>query len=286
MFGVQDMLAGWAIDPIPTAGIGLAAIGYVSAVRRLRGAGRSWPVRRNVAVGAGLLTLVIALDGPPDTLADTSFAVHMGQHLLIQQVAAPLLLLAAPITLVLRADPAWLRRRILVRILRSRAIYLLSRPPVAFMCFAVTLIASHLTGFYELALRNENVHALEHVAYLATALLFWYPAVGVDPGPARPEHVARLLYLLLIMPVMAFLGLAIASTGRVLYSYYAANPPPWGATPLQDQHLAGTLMWVSGMITIPPLVVVVLMRWLDQDEKKMTRRQPVAPMPRPAADNR
>lgn len=286
MFGVQDMLAGWAIDPIPTAGIGLAAIGYVSAVRRLRGAGRSWPVRRNVAVGAGLLALVIALDGPPDTLADTSFAVHMGQHLLIQQVAAPLLLLAAPITLVLRADPAWLRRRILVRILRSRAIYLLSRPPVAFMCFAVTLIASHLTGFYELALRNENVHALEHVAYLATALLFWYPAVGVDPGPARPEHAARLLYLLLIMPVMAFLGLAIASTGRVLYSHYAANPPPWGATPLQDQHLAGTLMWVSGMITIPPLVVVVLMRWLDQDEKKMTRRQPVAPMPRPAADNR
>jgi cytochrome c oxidase assembly factor CtaG len=276
VFGVQDMLAGWAIDPIPTAGIGLACIGYASAVRRLRRAGRSWPVRRNVAVGAGLLVLVIALDGPPDALADTSFAVHMAQHLLIQQVAAPLLLLGAPITLVLRADPAWLRRRVLVPILRSRAIYLLSRPPVAFLLFAVTLIASHLTGFYELALRNDNVHALEHVVYLTTALLFWYPAVGVDPGPARPEHAARLFYLLLIMPVMAFLGLAIASTGRVLYSHYAANPPPWGATSLQDQHAAGTLMWVSGMITIPPLVVVVLMRWLDQDEKKMSRRQPVA----------
>lgn len=276
MFGVQDMLAGWAIDPIPTAGIGLACIAYASAVHGLRRAGRSWPIRRNVAVGAGLLVLVIALDGPPDTFADTSFAVHMVQHLLIQQVAAPLLLLGAPITLVLRADPLWLRRRILVRVLRSRAVYLLCRPPVAFTLFAVTLIASHLTGFYELALRNENVHALEHLVYLATALLFWYPAVGVDPGPARPEQAARLFYLLLIMPVMAFLGLAIASTGRILYPHYAANPPPWGATPLQDQHLAGTLMWVSGMITIPPLVVVVLMRWLDQDEKNMTRRQPVA----------
>jgi cytochrome c oxidase assembly factor CtaG len=276
VFGVQDMLAGWAIDPIPTAGIGLAAIGYASALHAVRRAGRLWPIRRNVAVGAGLLVLVIALDGPPDTFADTSFAVHMVQHLLIQQVAAPLLLIGAPITLILRADPSWLRRRILVRILRSRAIYLLSRPPVAFMLFGAALVGSHLTGFYELALRNENVHACEHVVYLATALLFWYPAVGVDPGPARPEHAARLFYLLLIMPVMAFLGLAIASTGRILYSYYAAHAPPWGATPLQDQHLAGTMMWVSGMITIPPLAVVVLMRWLDQDEKKITRREAVA----------
>ena len=238
--------------------------------------------------GAGLLVLVIALDGPPDTFADTSFAVHMAQHLLIQQVAAPLLLLGAPITLVLRADPRWLRRRVLVRVLRSRAVYVVSRPPVAFMLFAVTLVASHLTGFYDLALRNENVHALEHVVYLATALLFWYPAVGIDPGPSRPEHADPTL-----LSAADHAGDGASRPCDREHRHESSirttrrHPPPWGATPLQDQHLAGTLD--------------VGLRH-DHDSAARRRRadamagpgrqegdagaSPSPPMPRPAADNR
>jgi putative copper resistance protein D len=151
-------------------------------------------------------------------------------------------------------------------------VHVLSRPSVTFTAFAVVLTGSHLPAVYDLALRNGAVHAIEHAAYLSTALLFWWPAVGVDPGPAKPAHAARLLYLLLVMPLMAFLGVAIASTDRVLYPFYAAHPPPWGATPLQDQHVAGTLMWVSGMVTIPPFLVLILLRWLAQDDREHGRR--------------
>ncbi len=272
MFGVRDVLTAWELDPVPTVGIVVTGLGYAAASARVRRSGRAWPAHRDVLFGSGLLVLLIALDGPPDVFADSSFALHMAQHLLIQLIAAPLLLLAAPVTLALRASPPRLRRRALVPVLRSPILHAISRPAVAFGLFAVVLVGSHLSPIYGVALRDDTVHAIEHIAYLATALLFWWPAIGVDPGPAQPEHLGRLFYVLLIMPVMAFLGIAITSAGHVLYPYYVSHPPPWGSSPLQDQHLAGTLMWTSGMLTIPPLLVVVLLRWLDQDDKHEARR--------------
>jgi putative copper resistance protein D len=139
------------------------------------------------------------------------------------------------------------------------------------------MIGSHLTPIYNLALEREWVHQVEHVIYLLTALLFWWPAIGVDPGPHRLAHPGRVLYLLLIMPVMAFLGVAIISTGRVLYPYYAAHGPLWGATPLSDQRLAGTLMWISGMLIITPALAVAVLRWLDQDALDQARRETARP---------
>jgi len=136
----------------------------------------------------------------------------------------------------------------------------------------VIVVGSHLTPLYNLALERDWVHQLEHVAYLLTALLFWWPAIGVDPAPHRPSYPVRMLYLLLIMPVMAFLGIAIADAGRVLYPYYAAHPPPWGASALSDQGLAGTLMWESGMLTVVPALGIILLRWLDTDARDQARR--------------
>jgi putative membrane protein len=274
VFGVRDALSAWVLDPTPTIGVLVAGLGYALAVRRLSASsgGAPWPRQRALAFGAGLLVLLVSIDGPPDALADTSFAAHMVQHLLIQLVAAPLLILGAPVTLLLRADPRWLPRWALGRALRTPAVHLLSRPLVTFTAFTVVLVGSHLSPLYDLALRHEAVHRTEHVAYLVTACLFWWPAIGVDPGPAKPTHPMRVLYLLLVMPVMTFLGVAIASANRVLYPHYAANPPPWGASALADQQLAGTLMWISGMVTVPPLLVLVLLRWLDQDERDAARR--------------
>ncbi len=71
---------------------------------------------------------------------------------------------------------------------------------------------------------------------------------------------------------MAYLGLAIASSSRVLYPYYAAHPPPWGASALQDQGVAGTIMWVNGMFTMIPAMAVLLLRWLDEDARHQARR--------------
>jgi cytochrome c oxidase assembly factor CtaG len=280
------MLTAWEFDSAPTVGVGLAGLLYLMALRGLRSAhperasrARAGKSRGHPAAFAvGLLVLLVAIDGPPDSLSDSSFSAHMVQHLLIQLVAAPLLLLGAPLTLLLQANPRWLPRRTLARALRSRPVGVVSHPVVAFTLFAAVMVGSHLTPIYNLALEREWVHQVEHVIYLCTALLFWWPAIGVDPGPHRLAHPGRVLYLLLIMPVMAFLGVAIISTGRVLYPYYAAHPPPWEATPLSDQGLAGALMWISGMLIITPALAVAVLRWLDQDALEQARRETVRPV--------
>jgi cytochrome c oxidase assembly factor CtaG len=271
---LQDLLSSWAFDPVPTAGVVVAGVLYAAAWRRVPATGhrgrRVLPVSRPWCFAGGLLALVVAVNGPPDVFAESSFSMHMLQHVLLQLVAAPLLLLGGPVTLLLRADPPWLPRRVLVRTLRSRFVAVVTHPVVAFGAFAVVLVVTHLSPLYELALEHEPVHQVEHLVYLVTALLFWWPAIGVDPAPHRMGHLYRLLYLMVSMPVMAFLGLAIADAGRVLYPSYA-QPTPWGASGLADQQAAGTLMWVAGMFTTVPAVGVVLMRWLDDESRREAR---------------
>jgi putative membrane protein len=273
VFGLGDTLSAWVLNPTPVVAVLIAAVGYASAVRALAlGPGTApWPRLRTAAFGGGLLAVLVAACGPPDAFADVSFTAHMVQHLLLQLLAAPLLVLGMPVTLLLRADTRWLPRRRLGRALRRPAVRVLSLPTVTFAAFAVVLVGSHLPAVYDLTLRNETVHEAEHALYLATACLFWWTAIGLDPAPGRPTHPTRLLYQLLIMPVMTFLGVAIAGAGRVLYPHYGDNPSPWGASALQDQQTAGTLMWISGMVIIPPLLVLVLLRWLDQEERAAVR---------------
>ena len=273
---------------MPTLGVGVAAVGYAAARQRLAGgphravtlraAGRG----RMACFGAGLLAIIVAVDGPPDVLSDASFSAHMVQHLLLQMVAAPLLLLAGPLGLLLRADPPWLPRQVLSRVLRSRPVRVVAHPVTALGVFTVVLVGSHLTPLYNLALEHDWVHQLEHLAFLVSALLFWWPAIGVDPAPHQLRYPGRLLYMLLAMPVMAYLGLAIANSSRVLYPYYAVYLAPWGATALQDQGAAGTLMWIAGTFTMVPVMALLLLRWLDEDERRQARldaQRPILDVP-------
>ncbi len=278
LFGIRDVLSAWEIDPWPTIGVLVAGLVYLAAWRRLRWqrSGVIWPHAYPVAFGGGLLLILVGADGPPDVLAESSFSAHMVQHLLIQLVAAPLLLLAAPVTLLLRADPPWLSRRTLGRVLRSSPARIASHPLFGIAMFAGFLVGSHLTPLYELALERAWVHQLEHVAYLLTALLFWWPVIGTDPA-RRHSHPVRLLYLFLMMPVMAFLGVAITSSETVLYPYYATHLPAWGTTAIQDQHLAGVLMWELGTLTIVPAFAAVLLGWLSQDARDQARRDAARP---------
>lgn len=287
-----DALTSWAFDPVPTIGVAVAGVGYAAARHRLargphrlaRGPHRAVTLRaaghgRVACFGAGLLAIIVAVDGPPDVLSDASFSAHMVQHLLLQMVAAPLLLLGGPLSLLLRADPPWLPRQLLARVLRSRPVRVVTHPVTTLGVFTVVLVGSHLSPLYDLTLEHEWLHQLEHVAFLISALLFWWPAIGVDPAPHQLRHPARLLYVLIGMPVPAYLGLAIANSSRVLYPYYAAHLPPWGATALQDQGVSGTLMWIAGTFTTVPLMAILLLRWLDEDERRQVRLEAQRPLP-------
>ncbi|MEP6972900.1 MAG: cytochrome c oxidase assembly protein [Actinomycetota bacterium] len=261
------MPANWPLDPLVISGLLVAGIAYVRAERRVRGERSGRPLRRRLFL-AGLAVVFAALQSPIDAGAATSFGVHMFQHLLLTMVAAPLLVLGAPVTLVLRATTPQRRRRLLFA-LRSAPVRLLSAPIVAWSLFVAMLWGTHFTALYELTLRSSGIHALEHVLYLGTAVLFWIPVVGLDPAPAGLSHPARILYLFLAMPAMAFLGLALFSADHVLYPTYAAIEGASRA--LADQRVAGALMWTGTMFLIVPALGFVLLDWMRADDRAAQR---------------
>jgi cytochrome c oxidase assembly factor CtaG len=245
----------------------VAGLLWLVAARRVRAArgpaAVSWG--RNALFLAGLGAIAVALASPVDAGAATWFSVHMVQHLLLALVAAPLLVLARPLTLALQASTPATRRR-LVLLLHSRPLALLSSPLVAWCGFALAMWATHFSPLYEAALANPGLHALEHLAYLGSAMLFWSSVAAVDPSPARLSPPARMLYVFLAMPQMTFLGLAIYSARHVLYPIYGLGPAA-----LADQRLAGALMGGSGVLVVVPAAGAVLLDWWAREERAAAR---------------
>jgi putative membrane protein len=268
-------------------GLGVVGLIYIWGLQRARmgPTTSSFPRWRARCFFVGLLVTYLALQSPIHAYSHRLFSVHMVQHLLLMMVAAPLLVLGTPVVLALRAASPPVRRRVLVPLVRSRGASILSNPVVCWSAFTVVLWASHFTSLYEDALGSQAIHGLEHVLYLAAAVLFWRPVIGLEPGPSRISHPARILYLFLAMPQMAFLGLAIYSSDTVLYPHYLVTAPPLGTNAVADQHLAGVLMWTTSMVLLLPALGFVWFDWMKKDEREAARidarldRQSVAGSP-------
>jgi putative membrane protein len=265
-------LSEWDIEPqivLPIMVSGWLYLLGVRRVRRRRGS-PAWRTSRSIWFLAGLTVLLVALASPIDAYADRLLSVHMIQHLLLMQVAAPLLLLGRPITLALATSTGSTRVR-LTTAAHSGTARLVGSPVVCFSVCAVTLWVSHFARLYEATLTDTTLHALEHVLFLAAALLFWWPVVARDPGAARLSHPGRLFYLFLSMPVMSLLGFVISSSGRVLYPHYLIASPALGVSALADQRLAGTIMWESSMLVSAVALSAVLLDWMARDEREGIR---------------
>jgi putative membrane protein len=227
---------------------------------------------RILALLAGLAVVAVALSPPVDAWSDDRLSVHMAQHLALTLVAAPLLVLGAPVTLALRALPRG-GRRALVEVIRSRSARVLTHPLVTWTLFAGVMLATHLTGLYELALRHPTVHAAEHVAFLVSGVLFWLPVLGVEPLPHRPGWTGRMLYLLTAMPAMAYAGVVLSSEDHVRYAAYLAPARRLGISALADQHAAGAMMWVGGSAIAAVLTLVAAWSALIQEERRAVARE-------------
>ena len=234
------VLLPWTLDPLPIIGVAVVACAYLWAERLVAQRHRANPVpryRRWLFLG-GLAAILLALVSPVDTYGGVLFSVHMVQHMLLEMVAAPLIVLSAPITLALRAaGPS--ARRALLAVLHSHPARWLTFPLVTWFLFAAVNWGWHFSALYNVALENDLVHYFEHASFLIAALLFWWPAIGPDPQPWHIPHPVRLMYLFLAMPQNSFLGVALLSTERVLYLHYVTVFRTWGPTPLDDQHLNG-----------------------------------------------
>ena len=260
---------GWELEPtvaIPLIG---GALIWLALVRRVGRLHRDTPVpsMRTAAFLGGLAAIAVALMSGIERYDTTLFSVHMIQHLLLVLVAPPLIALAAPITQLLRAATPRVRNRVLLPILRSAPVSVLAHPVVAWLTFGVVLWVTHFSPLFNIALEDQGAHDLEHVAYLVSALLFWWPVVGVDPAPHRMGYPARVLYLLLQLPLNSFLGMAILFADEPLYPHYATLGSPYGITALADQQLAGGIMWFAGDIAFIAAVLAVVASWMRHEQR-------------------
>ena len=255
----------WSFDPLTVAVLVVAAIAYHRAEHKVATAHPRHliPASRRRSFYAGLVAVAVAILSPMHAYADERFVVHMAQHLLLTFLAAPLLVIGAPLTLAVRAASPDHRRRLL-RIINGPVVAGLGHPVVAWAQFAVVMWATHFSGFFESALENTWVHALEHGLFLGSAALFWWPALGESTGRWRLSHPLRLLYVALAMPQNTFLAVAILSAGRVLYPHYGSRA---------DQRQAGGVMWVSGDLALLVVVLLLAAAWARHEERTTRRRE-------------
>jgi putative copper resistance protein D len=187
--------------------------------------------------------------------------------------AAPAIVLAAPITLVLRVATPAVRARWILPVLRSRVVKVIAHPLVAWLLFTAVMWGSHVSPLFDAALEDPLLHDIEHALYLGTALLFWWPVVGRDPSPWRLPYPARVFYLALQMPLNSLLGVAILFSEQVLYPHYVTTGRTWLPSPLEDQQLAGAIMWGVGDAAFLVAILLVIAAWMRHDEAVTRRRE-------------
>lgn len=270
-----ELATAWHVHPATAAAIAAAASCYllgVARLRRTRLAARSWPRRRTAAFMAGLGVLGASLQSGLDAYAGSLLSVHMVQHLVLTMLVPPLLLLGAPATLALRAlSPS--ARRPLARVLTSRAALALSRPLVAWALFTAVLLGTHFSPLYDAAVRDGGLHFVEHALYLASGLLFWLPLVGGDPVPRSRQPALRVLQLLLAMPPMTLVGVVLLTETTVRYPAYVEAAAALGVSALADQHLAGTIMWIAGGLSVVAATLAVGWAALTEEEGRALARE-------------
>lgn len=272
-----SLLLGWSFQPQVVVPLVVAAVAYLWAVRRVDAAHPANPVPRDRPVFwlIGLGCLAVALLSGIERYDTELFSVHMIQHALIVFGAGPALVLAAPITLLLRAASPGARDRWILPVLRSRVVKTLAHPVVAWILFTAVTWGSHLSPLFDAALEDPVLHYLEHVLYLSTAMLFWWPVVARDPSPWRLPYPARAGYVFLQMPLMALLSVLILFSPQVIYPHYMTTGRTWLPTPLQDQQLAGALMWGIGDLAFLVALFIVIAAWMRHDEAATRRREAV-----------
>ncbi|MCA9953333.1 MAG: cytochrome c oxidase assembly protein [Anaerolineales bacterium] len=234
---------------------------------------------RLVSYWVGLFSVALALLSPIDALGQQLFFMHMVQHLLLIMIAPPLLLVANPMPFVLWGMPGKLRRK--VGGLFSQALHResgfrrwlrqLTQPGIVWMLWVISLIGWHDPNMYNLALRHEWVHNAEHLSFFIASMLLWWHLTGAGPRVHKQFGLlGRIALVMSIVPVNMLTGVVLAFAEQPYYSYYEAVPRLWGISVLADQQLGGVIMWVPGSMMYIIAALVLIGRFLSQEERKPT----------------
>ena len=218
---------------------------------------------------SGVGVMFLALVSPLDALSDRYlFSAHMLQHFLIGFVAPPMLLLGTP---------GWLLRPLVQPLLRSRlsawALRLLTAPLVAFGAFNLIFIVWHVPAFYEATLHNEALHIFEHLLFIGTGVMNWWPILSPLPELPRLSSPAQVLYLFAEAIPTSVLGAFVTFPATVLYPTYADAPRILNLSPYEDQQFAGLVMWMPGAMIYLLALSLVLRDWFNREQTASAMRQ-------------
>ena len=251
----QLFLSGWDWEPSVVVGCALLLLAYVAAVR-FRVAARS------LFFGAGVLVLLLALVSPIDTLGDGYlFSAHMVQHILLILVVPPLLIMGIPRELI---------DRLLRRTLFRKIEHVLSRAQLAWLLGVGSMWIWHWPPLYNIALSHEGIHIAEHLMFLITATIFWWPVLNPAEN-SRLSPLGAVIYL--FSACAAHTILAILITFAPVGTYPAYLQPAdtlgilpllrnqWGLTPGVDQQLGGLLMWVPVCLIYLSFIIATMIDW-------------------------
>jgi len=255
----------WSWDPTVLAGTLALSAAYLWLIRG-RGQVTTWSPLARAYFAGGLLALFLALESPIDVGGDHYlFSLHMLQHVLLAMIVPPLLLLGLP--------ESW---RAFDRIHVS--------PLAANVIFNLVLAIWHLPFLYEATLRNQPVHVLEHLSFLAAGVLFWWPIVVPAGRGKAMSVVGKIAYLGFAGVPPTILGLAFIMSPAVIYPFYAAAPRVTPLSPLDDQLVAGLIMFGLGNLIYFAAIWVIFFRL---DDKQATAGDPsVVGMETPATMRR
>ena len=258
----------WSPPLFLTTAILLSAIVYTCgwfAIRKTRSA--LFPTWRLAAFLLGLATIWLSIASPLDGFADALLSAHMVEHLLLMSFVPPLLLLGYPVVPLLRGLPHGVIVHLIAPLIRSKLLrslgHFLTTPLVAWLAMNLIFLGWHVPAAYDFALEHEPWHDFEHICFLGSAILFWWPII--QPWPSRARHGGwfTLLYLVSADIVNTVLSAFLAFCDRPVYSYYLRQPNSFNISPLSDQIVGAVAMWVVGSLVFLVPVVMIAMNLLQ-----------------------
>jgi putative membrane protein len=266
-------LTSWSWDPLMSVSLASCACLYARGLMRLwrtpggRRAVRPWQV---VAFVVGWSSLVIALVSPLDVLSDVLFSAHMTQHELLMVIAAPLMVLGRPLVVMLWAFRArerqrltgWTRTPAVVRMWHGA-----TGPVTVWVLHALALWVWHVPVLYEAAVRNDAVHIVQHVSFFGTAALFWWAIVHGRYG--RIGYGVAVLFVFTTALHSGALGALFTFGSQVIYPLYADRTSTFGVSPLDDQQLAGLIMWIPFSLTFLIVGLALFAAWLGESDRRL-----------------
>jgi cytochrome c oxidase assembly factor CtaG len=255
-FNAVTLHIGEFLPPLLAGGIYVPL--YARRAWTLRREGRPVPAWR-IASFMSAIAVVVAIQLPPlDTLADEVLLAHMIQHILIGEIAS--LFIVIGLTGPLLAP--------LLHFRLTRPLRVLTNPALALVLWAVNLYVWHLPVLYQLAIRHDLIHALEHACLLWFGVLLWLAVLGPLPKPAWFRGWASVGYVTAIRLIGAVLGNVFIWAQTVFYPIYDASDARRGLNPVSDQNLAGAAMMIIQVVLTTLLLGWLFMRFAKQDEER------------------